>query len=637
MIYRRIIILALSILAALSALSAVSASAAEAAPLRVRVRGAAKLTVRASRDQTAGGANELLLAGTLADDAGDPLGLQTVNVEVTREADPHDERVTDALRGAGGCDRSAASPPSPPAVQPGRHGPTAWGVRAGGANEVVVVTDEEGRFCFRARLDPDHYKARLVYRPTSTQALVDGTEREITFDLSRRGLALRFDPTPRIVQLDTPRASIEAVAIIDDDATPRVAPGLALVLANEKEELARGLTDTSGRARFSLPGSRLGPPGRGELHVSFAGDGETARATYSEEIERHVKVALKVPAAERGELVAAVPEDGVPIVVEAGSSLGPIAEGTIEARIGSVVVGAAPVEQGSARLTLTFSSQGSEALVGLRYVPASPWYEPIGEPTVRVPIRGPSLLSKIPILLAGLGVLAFFLVGRVSGQKNKPEPAPSKDAGNETSDGKPRIDVVRRAARGHEGWSGRVVDAHEGTPVRSARVWIERGTFEGRAVLASVETDAYGRFTLPGIGPTAGDERIVAEARHHSRLTQDLPPPGEIAIALAARRRAILAKLVTWARRRGAPFDARPEPTPGHVRRAAADDASTRQWADAVERAVFGPGEVDARAEQEVERLAPNDRNGQEPARPDLGPKRDEASRDAEKEPSPRN
>ncbi len=568
------------------------------------MRGSAKLSVRASRDQPSPGVSELVLTGALADDAGEPLPLQKVIVRVSREADPRDERVVEALKAPRGCDSART---------------TSWGVQPGGANEVVVTTDEDGRFCFRVRLDPDRYKANVVYAPNEKQPLVDGLEREIVFDLSKRGLALRFDPTPRIVQLDTPRATIEAVAIVDDDATPRVAPGLRLVLANEKEELARAVTDASGRARFVLPGAMLGAPGPGELHVLFAGDGDTARATHAEEIERHVKVAVQVPAAERGELTASVPEDGIPLVAEVASSLGPVAEGSIEAHVGDVVVGTAPVERGIARLTLTFTGQGNEALVRLRYVPASPWYEPLSEPTIRVPIRGPSLLSKAPILLAGLAVMAFFLVGRVSGQKNKPEPAPAKPSSDQGREGKPRIDLVRPAQRGQEGWTGRVVDAHEGTPVRAARVWIERGTFEGRAMLASVETDADGRFAIGGVGPVAGDETIVVEARLHARLAQALPAPGEIEMAIAQRRRALLARLVKWARRRGPPFDVRPEPTPGHVRRAAGAEAGTARWADAVERAVFGPDDIDARAEQEIEQLAPEERAGAEPAPRDVG------------------
>ncbi len=582
---------------------------ARAAPIRIRVRGAAKLSARAVRDQTQG-VNELVLSGNLTDDAGQPLALQSVTVRVTREADAHDPKVAEAMRGARGCDRAAdgggAGAPQP------KRGPSSWGVRVTGptdAPDVIVVTDEEGRFCFRARIDPDRYKATLVYapQPGSPSALVDAVDREIAFDLSRRSLALRFDPTPHIVQLDTPRTTIEAIAILDDDSNPRVAPGLPIVLSNEKEELGRAITDGSGRARFVLAGSKLGPPGPGELHVAFnAPGGEIANASQNEEVERHVKVGVRVPAADKGELSPGVPEDGIPLTCEVSSSVGPLGEGSVEARVGEVVVGAAPVERGIARLTLTFAAQGNEALVRLRYVPASPWYEPLGEPTIHVPIRGPSLLSKAPILIAGLAVLAFFLVGRVSGQKNKPDPLPAKIEASER-EGKPRLEVVRKADRGQDGWTGRVIDAHEGTPIAHARVWIERGTFEGRAV-ASAETDAQGRFVLPHVGGPSGDESINAEARLHSRFTQDLPPPGEVAIQLAERRRALLARLVKWAKRRGPPFDVRPEPTPGHVRRAASGDFSTARWADAIERAVFGPGDVDARTELEVERLAPEDR-----------------------------
>jgi hypothetical protein len=88
---------------------------------------------------------------------------------------------------------------------------------------------------------------------------------------------------------------------------------------------------------------------------------------------------------------------------------------------------------------------------------------------------------------------------------------------------------------------------------------------------------------------------------------QPLPPAGELSIALVLRRRELLVRLVGWARKRGRPFDVKPEPTPGHVRRAAADDFQTARWADAVERAVFGSEDVDARVEREIERMIPPD------------------------------
>jgi hypothetical protein len=202
-------------------------------------------------------------------------------------------------------------------------------------------------------------------------------------------------------------------------------------------------------------------------------------------------------------------------------------------------------------------------------------------------------------------VLAFFLVGRVASKGNKPEPAPAIVKADVERVGKPRLDVVRPAERGEVGWRGTVVDAHEGTAVRGARIWVERGTFDGRSVLASVAADADGAFELPAIEGIVGDEQMAVEAPLHARLVQPLPAPGVLSIALLLRRRALLARLVGWARKRGRPFDVKPEPTPGHVRRAAADDLQTARWADAVERAVFGGGDVDARMEGEIERMAP--------------------------------
>jgi len=574
-----------------------STSVARAQGLKIKVRGSAKLVAHASRDHVgaaADGTVDLVLSGALSDDAGQPLAGETVTVHVRRESDPRDAQAIEGLRGARSCDRGTDRPP------------TAYAVRVAGpadAPEVVTVTDDGGRFCFRARLAADRHIAHLAWRGS---ALVDASDVDVAFDLSRQTLLLRYDPTPMVVTLDSPRTSFEVAALVEEEGATHAQPRLELALTNEQNvELGRAVTDSSGRARFIAETAKLGPPGRGELRVSFRGDRDTAFATTVAEIERRVKVSVRVPAAERGELTAQVPEEGIALLVDVTSAAGPVSEGGVEARIGETVIGAAPVERGVARLTLTFTSPGNEALVRLRYAPSAPWFEPLGDSTVRVPIRGPSLLSKAPILLAGVAVLVFFLVGRVASKNSKPEPAPAKAAEAEARVGKPRLDVVRHAARGESGWRGQVVDAHEGTPVPDARLWIERGTFDGQRILARAQGDRHGRFELPPFEGVVGDEQIACEAPLHARLVQPLPPPGELSIAVVLRRRAVLARLVSWARRRGAPFDVKPEPTPGHVRRAAANDPATARWAEAVERAVFGAGHVDARVEGEIDRLAP--------------------------------
>ncbi len=567
------------------------------APLVIRVRGAGRIEARASRAD-----GEALVYGALTDDAGRPLTAETLSVHVRRESDPRDGRTAESLRAARGCDSGgdSALPGAP------RGAPTAYGVRVTGptdAPEVLLVTDEDGRFCFRTKLDPDRYGAELSWKGKS---LVEPAQLRLAFDTSRQALALRFDPTPRIVLLDAPRAAFEVVALLDENGSPTVAPGLSVTLATEAgTPLGVETTDRSGRARFAPESAKLGPPGRGEIRAAFAGNADVAFASQVVEVERHVKVSVRVPAAERSELERKVPDDGIPLAVDVASVAGPVPEGTVEARLGDVVIGAAPVERGVAKLVVTFTAQGEEAQVKLRYVPLSPWYEALGETVVRVPIRGPGILAKAPVLVAGLAVLAFFLLGRVTSSARKTKPTPDKKVGAVRA-GKARVEVVRPAVRGERGWTGRLVDAHEGTPIPGAHVWIERGSFEGRAVLATTTTDVEGRFVLqdPPAGLASG-EMLGAESRLHARHVQPLPGPGELSISLVLRRRALLGRMVAWARRAGGAFDVKPEPTPGHVKRAAGDDFRTARWADEVERAVFGAGEIDARAEAEIDRLAP--------------------------------
>jgi hypothetical protein len=615
--------LVVTLLAALVAfgvtLSGLSRAEAQA-PLKIRVRGAGRLEARASRAD-----GEALLYGALTDDAGRPLPAETVSVHVKRESDPQNARTAESMRLARGCD-SGGDPALPGSA---RGAPTAYGVRVTGPTddpEVLLVTDEDGRFCFRAKLDPERYAAELVWKGRS---LVEPAQLRLSFDTSRQALALRFDPTPRVVLLDAPRSAFEVVALLDENGSPSVAPTLAVTLATESgASLGSETTDRSGRARFAPESTKLGPPGRGELRAAFAGNADVAFASQVVEIERHVKVSVRVPLAESSGLEKKVPDDGIPLAVDVTSVAGPVPEGMIEARIGDVVVGAAPVEKGLAKLVVTFTAQGDEAPVQLRYVPLSPWYEPLGETVVRVPIRGPGILAKAPVLVTGIAVLAFFLLGRVTSSARKTKPAPDKKAAAVAREGKARVEVVRVAARGERGWTGRLLDAHEGTPIAGARVWVERGSFEGRSVLATTTTNDDGRFALeePPGGLSSG-EMLGAESRLHTRHVQPLPGAGELSISLVLRRRALLARMVSWARRAGGAFDVKPEPTPGHVKRAAGADFRTARWADEVERAVFGGAEIDARAEADIDRLAPGGPEPQPGNTPEQGTPEPKASR----------
>jgi hypothetical protein len=96
--------------------------------------------------------------------------------------------------------------------------------------------------------------------------------------------------------------------------------------------------------------------------------------------------------------------------------------------------------------------------------------------------------------------------------------------------------------------------------------------------------------------------RLEVRAPFHVDLIRALPPPGRLSIALVQRRRALLDRLVAWARRAGAPWTTPGEPTPGDVARVArrVGSGSVAGWAERLEVAAYGPEPVDEAAEQAV-------------------------------------
>src|SRR5207253_2098984 len=189
-------------------------------------------------------------------------------------------------------------------------------------------------------------------------------------------------PEPHVVSLDAKSLTVDAVATIEGGGATRPGGGLALTIANESgATLAAATTDGAGQARFTLDPAKAGPPGRGELRVVFAGNADVGRASRAAEIERHTRVELDVPDAANPparRLAAGAPEDGVTIEVTARAAGGDVPGGSVEARVADAVVGAAPIEHGRAKLTVTFSPpEGlTEVPLSLRYAASTPWYEP---------------------------------------------------------------------------------------------------------------------------------------------------------------------------------------------------------------------------------------------------------------------
>ena len=486
-----------------------------------------------------------------------------------------------------------------------------------------IRTDESGRYCVWIAVPVGSYAVHLEAGPTPWLAKAAADE---SVDLSKRSVELRFDPEPRIVALDAGTAALEAVATFDDDGATQGssgAAGLPLVLTTETGALvAQATTSVGGHATFQVDAAKLGAPGRGALRVRFDGDDATMASDHTAPIERDAHVALMLTRA----VDPSSPEDGVEIHV--ATSVRPtanvVATGSVEARLGGVIVGAATLDAaGRAVIHASFVAPSApetgtarSAELQVRYVPDAPWFQPSAELPVTVPIRGPSPLRQLPLAIGALAVAAWLLVGRRARRGRLDRTVVMERP--PTHEGTAGVSVVHSSRSRSGAYSGRVVDAHDGAAIARARVSVQLPSFPGSRdsdVLASVFADDEGKFAfeLAVAGRNVAAAELVVEAPLHADLRQKLPGAGVLEVALVSRRRRLLERLVHWARRRGPPFDVRPEPTPAQVRRAAQGDPgrgegaeNLRKWADAVEQAAFDRGEVDARVEAEVMALDPD-------------------------------
>lgn len=574
------------------ALVVVALAASDARAERITVRGQSAFDARVKRDH-----GDLVVEGVLRDDVGEALGKQIVTLTLARGDGGADPATDDALRAARSC---------------------GLGLVTGRAGGLDIATDAGGRFCVRARLEKERYAATLRWKGA---ALLEGTALTVPIDLGRRAASLSFEPRPRTVSLERTPARFFAIAETDDEGAAQPLEGLALTLAVEGASgaapipLGGATTDGRGRATLDVDVQRLGPPRSTHLVLAFAGDADVSAASTRAPIELHSRVTLRSPTLERPSSPAN-PEEGIPLEVLATTPAGPVSEGVVEASIGDLVVGAARVEAGRADLVVTFSAEGGGAReVRVRYLPQSPWY--LAGPEVRgeLAVRGPSSWSRAPLAIAGLLLVAWLVAGR-----RRAVAAPSRAESARVPTERASLEVVPHAAgaarRGE--YTGTAEDAHEGGPLARVRVRVERRTFAGVETLADAVTDDAGRFSFVLEGRLPGDT-LAAEGPFHARFEEALPPPGALRLTLVTRKRRLVERLVGWARRAGSPYDARPEPTPGHVGRAARGrDPRVAAWAAAVERAAYDHQSVDERAEAEVLELAPrpNPAAAHEPAPP---------------------
>ncbi|MFO0548178.1 MAG: carboxypeptidase regulatory-like domain-containing protein [Polyangiaceae bacterium] len=541
----------------------------------LRVRGASEIDLLVTERS-----GDVMIRGDITDEVGASLGRVSVKIEAFRP-----DGTSVALPTTAGQCRA--------------DDPTA---RSASGGTFVLMTDERGAFCALAKGSYKGFKFRASFAGSKLFDAAEATAEAIPEGEQRAQTSLKFEPAPGVVDLEKDtQAFIVSLRISRQDATRLLVSstkreGLPITLSDERGgQLATATTGGDGRARFEIKSSALDGPGLGELKAEFAGDKQLAPSRTSAAVTRTAVVKVDVAATAAGD-----PEAGITLEVDVTTKRGAVDGGIVEALRDTEAVGASPVDHGHAKLVATFAAnEGGTVPLTLRYVPGPPYFQ-VGAPaSVEIQVKGPSPIRQIILAAVGLA-LGLWIV-------TKWRRAPKVDRHDSTApppSGRPEILIVDRPS-GLRGWRGVVADAHDGTPIAHAELRIVLAVDAG-AALATTTTDAEGRFTLEA-QDIPREARLVVEGDLHAPHDQPLPSPSVLRVNLITRRRALLDRLVRWARLRGAPYDSAKEPTPGHIRRVAARTGAppVETWASQVEQAAFGPSPVTRAREGEISQHEP--------------------------------
>lgn len=541
------------------------AGSADGAP-GVQIRGAARLDVKVSGDSGA-----IRIAGVLTDELGGPI--REAEVVFTATDDAGASSVW-ALGEA--CAAHEAS------VRPTRA-------------EIGIQTDNAGAFCANGGLALRSATVRVEFAGDGHHG---GTSVDVHWDAAVRSASLWFAPRPERIDLDQPRVSMFGRLAAPDGVS---LSNLEVRLeTGDGKELAVAKSGRDGRVNYELEAALFDGPGIGVLRLRFAGDERLSAAQEVASVTRTARVRLAVDAGQvRGD-----PSRGVAVVVRATSIRGAVDGGAVEAVFRGVGVGVGHVRDGTAEVTVTMRlpRDANEVSLLLRYLPEAPYYDGGQAIPLTVTVSKPQPWFRgIPLAIAVV-VAAWLLRGW-----HRP---PRRAAGvvpNRGNDGVASVAIVA-ASKDRATWSGRVVDAHDGEALSDARIKIVAPSFAELDLIADVAVGLDGAFEFR-VASAERNLKMRVEAPRHTGIERALPEASDMRIALVSRRRALVERLVAWARRAGKPWDRAPEATPGHLVRVANAQRNPRsdvsEWASRVERRAYGPEPMDAVAEREVTDIEP--------------------------------
>jgi len=544
-----------------AALSYWLAEPGAAAETQLRVTGS--LTIEASAAQLPGGSQ---LEARLLDDAGHAVPGRTLQIKPLRVGLPLIAR---------DCQT---------------RGPT---LTANASGAYLARSNGAGSVCVRFEGTPEHAEFELSF--ADSEGLYAATNRLVVADSATRSVQMAFAPAPSVLALERETQTLTLAtrplpALAADEAVEQLTISLTMKRDGQATQtLGVASVEIGSSAEFRVPSRLLGAPGPLELSAEFAGSSSTraARALTRATATALVELSLAEP------VRASHPESGVRIRVRVHSVAGPVRNGSVEARAGGSSLGSARVTEGQAELYVQLDEAAAKSHpIELRYAADSPWWLPGPELSVVIPVQPPSPWRRVVWIAAVVMLGSWLLLGwqrprRLERRANSLARAHAARA---------PVDVIE-VGDVRSGWRGRVLDAHDGTPIAGAVVLVRLPAFDASGVLRSSETDEQGSFALEGLPPGPG-AALEVRAAMHTPLAAPMPPPGTLVLSLTSRRRTLLGRFVDWAVRDGG-WERHGEATPGEVARRT-DRNEVATWASALDEAAFGPEPLSEAKEQAV-------------------------------------
>lgn len=434
---------------------------------------------------------------------------------------------------------------------------------------------------------------------------------ELALQAAARQLELAFEAPSLELDLNQPEQRLN-LRVSGDDGTGDPLPAISLHLeeaGRERPLPPHDWTRSGNTLSFRIASEQFGAPGPARLVARLGAASQRSPAQAEAVALRTVHVRLQAH-------VSGVEEDAAQLSVTASSPAGPPTSGWIEVSLGAEAAGSSPLTNGAAELRATLATPPPTQLT-LRYRSDDPWWLAGDALTLDILAPAPSQPSHWPwlVLLAPVGYVCLRALERPASAR-RARPAAPKPA-------VPASAPARVSSVPVRGWSGTVKDAHDGRPIAGARVEATLPTLREQTLGVSSVSDEQGRFVLaPLREPIAEGARLQVFAPLHSDFVRPLPPQGRVDVAMIARRRALLGRLVRWARAAGAPWLRAGEPTPGEVADVALrrGELATARWAEGVQAAAFAGDEVDASREASL--------HAQEPAWQESAPRSERSDND---------